>query len=259
MPDFLRACEEAARLGGEILQSWRKRFTAREKGPSDLVTEADLASQQAIQEFLAKEFPGFDFLGEESSPTANQPRMSDYRWIVDPLDGTVNYVHGLPNYGVSVALEHAGKIIAGVVYDPTGDECFAAAAGQGATLNGDPITPSRVKSLDQALVVASFPPKVQRHSVEVRRFTEVLVRSQSVRRLGSAALNLCYVAAGRLDAYWATSVQIWDIAAGILLLEESGAALRSLEGGKFQMERPQMIAASTAALAAELSAVLLSV
>jgi myo-inositol-1(or 4)-monophosphatase len=259
MSEYLRACEEAARIGGAVLDQWRHRVTAREKGPSDLVTEADHASQQAIQTFLAQEFPDFDFLGEESPLEEQRKKQSgEFRWIVDPLDGTVNYVHGLQGWGVSIALEQSGRMIAGVVYDPVSGECFRAAAGGGAWLNEQRIAPSSIRSLSSALVAASFPPRVQRHSRELRQFTEVLLRAQSTRRLGSAALNLCYVACGRLDAYWATSIKIWDCAAGALIVEEAGATLRNLEGGSPDLTDPKLIAASTPSLAAELSSVLLA-
>lgn len=247
MADFLAVCEQAARLGGEVLRSWQGKFSVREKGKHDMVTEADLASQQAIREFLTRHFPDHDFLGEEDGDAliALQSPAKAYRWIVDPLDGTANYVHGLPNYSVSIALEHEGEILCGVVFDPTSNECFAAAKGQGATLNGQRIEVSRCQLMDEAMIAASFPPHVQRDSLEIKRFVEVLVRSRSIRRFGSAALNLCYVATGRLDAYWATSVKVWDIAAGMLILQEASGIITSLEGGQLQLAKPELIAASS--------------
>ncbi len=258
MADFLAVCEQAARIGGQVLLDWQGKFKWREKGKHDLVTEADLASQQAIREVLLTAFPEHEFLGEEDGDAlaASHQVAKAYRWIVDPLDGTANYVHSLPNYAVSIALEHEGEILCGVIYDPTSSECFAAAKGQGATLNGKPIAVSGCTTLDQAIIAASFPPHVQRDSPEITRFIEVLLRSQSVRRYGSAALNLCYVAMGRLDGYWATSVKMWDIAAGYIILQEAGGLMTSLTGGPLVLARPEFVASSSPELNAALVEVL---
>ena len=258
MADFLAVCEQAARVGGQVLLDWQGKFKWREKGKHDLVTEADLASQQAIREVLLGAFPDHEFLGEEDGDAlaASHNVAQAYRWIVDPLDGTANYVHSLPNYAVSIGLEHEGEIICGVVYDPTSSECFAAAKGRGATLNGQTISVSDCRLLDQAMIAASFPPLVERDSPEITRFIEVLIRSQSVRRFGSAALNLCYVANGRLDGYWATSVKMWDIAAGMLILQEAGGLMTSLTGGKLVLAKPELIASASPELNAALVEVL---
>lgn len=247
MADFLAVCEQAARLGGQVLRDWQGKFRVREKGKHDLVTEADVASQHAIRELICSTFPDHEFLGEEDSDAlaASHRAAKAYRWIVDPLDGTANYVHGLPNYAVSVALEHEGQMLCGVVYDPTSHDCFVAQRGGGAKLNGEPLTVSRCQHLDEAMIAASFPPNVQRDSPDIARFIEVLVRCQSVRRLGSAALNLCYVGAGRLDAYWATSVKIWDIAAGMLIMQEAGGRITSLTGSPLVPEKPELIASAS--------------
>jgi myo-inositol-1(or 4)-monophosphatase len=221
-----------------------------------LVTEADLASQQAIQRILLEAFPEHGFLGEEQEPTSPDKLEADSRWIVDPLDGTTNYVHGLPAFSVSIALEHRGDLAVGVIYDPVADECFTAAANRGAFLNGERIAVSLCQSLDQALAAASFSANVARDSEEVRRFLELLGECQAVRRLGSSALNLAYLAAGRLDAYWATSVKIWDVAAGVLLVREAGGVVTNVEGGTFDLSQPCFAAAATPPLHQQLVAAL---
>lgn len=245
MPDFITVCQQAARAGGAVLLDWQDRFQAREKGPRDLVTEADLASQEAIREIVLGAFPDHDFLGEEDTPEQiAQSQTADrreYRWIVDPLDGTTNYVHQLQTFAVSIALERDGKIVAGTIFDPVMDECYTAEAGKGAFLNGTRLQTSDCQSLDNALVAASFSANVSPGSEEVARFIEVLQHCQALRRLGSAALNLSYVAAGRLDAYWATSVKTWDVAAGILILCEAGGTVSGVDGSPFDLERPRFV------------------
>jgi len=252
VPQFIEVCERAARAAGELLLGMQHRVHVREKAPKDLVTEADVAAQGEIARIVLAEFPDHDFLGEEgsleASPPARSPANPRHRWIVDPLDGTVNYVHGLPSFAVSVALELGGQILAGVVFDPLLNECYRATAGGGATLNGRPLRTSSCSSLREALVAASLGANVERDSLEVRRFLEILYLAQSVRRLGSAALNMCYVASGRLDAYWGTSLKTWDVAAGALILQEAGAVLTSITGEPFRLETPLLLCAATAEL-----------
>jgi myo-inositol-1(or 4)-monophosphatase len=256
VPEFIEVCEQAARAAGELLLQMQHRVLIREKAPKDLVTEADVAAQREIARIVLAEFPDHDFLGEESgqgmSRSVTNGPSSGYRWIVDPLDGTVNYVHGLPSFAVSVALERDGKVLAGVVFDPLLQECYRATAGGGATLNGAPLAAGSCTSLASALVAASIGANVQRDSLEVQRFIEILYLSQSIRRLGSAALNMCYVAAGRLDAYWGTSVKSWDVAAGALILQEAGAVLTSIAGEPFCLENPALLCAATMGLHQEL-------
>lgn len=228
--------------------SWRDRFSTREKGPRDLVTEADLASQQAIRSILLDAFPDHEFLGEETDPVQASRQAvgeSDYRWIVDPLDGTANYVHQLQAFAVSIALEYRREIIVAVVYDPVSGELYHAQAGEGAFLNGKRLATSGCLTPGQAMIAVSFPPHVQRDSIEIRRFIEGLIACQSVRRLGSAALNLAYLAAGRLDAYWATSVKNWDVAAGVLLVREAGGIVTHIGGGELDLDDPQFLASAS--------------
>lgn len=260
MADFLEICRQAAMAGGQVLLSWRDRFSTKEKGRRDLVTEADLASQRAIREILLGAFPDHDFLGEEADPDYITPKRSsapaEYRWIVDPLDGTANYVHKLQAFAVSIALEHRGNIVLGMIYDPVSGELYHALAGRGAYLQGARLATSGCTSPEQAMVAVSFPPHVARDSIEIRRFVEAIVACQSVRRLGSAALNLAYLAAGRLDSYWATSIKIWDVAAGFLLVREAGGIVTHIDGGELDMGNPEFLASASPTLHQEILDVL---
>ncbi len=248
--DFRIAAEEAARLGGQILQSWVTKFTAQEKSPANLVTEADLASQAAIFEFLHREYPDHGFLGEEN--LLEHGNDSSYRWVIDPLDGTSNYVHRFPYYAVSIGLEHRGRMIAGAIYDPNRDEMFSAALGQGATLNGSPIHVSCNNTLKQAMCVASLPVKVTRQHPAIQKFLDILEAAQTVQRTGSAALNLCSVACGRIDAFWSQSLKPWDMAAGVLIVTEAGGTITQTAGGEFQLALPDLLATNGTELHSEL-------
>ncbi|MEK6236165.1 MAG: inositol monophosphatase [Planctomycetales bacterium] len=250
MSDLLEAAEEAARIGGEVLLRWAGKIAAREKAPADLVTEADLESQEKIREYLLGRFPDHDFLGEEGAPA--EIRNSEFRWVVDPLDGTLNYVHGLANYSVSIALQQENRMIVGVVCDPLTGECFRAEENQGAFLNNQPLKTSGVDQLSQALVAASFAPQIQPGLPEVDAFLRVLFACQGLRRMGSAALNLCYVASGRMDGYWATSTHLWDVAAGMLILREAGGIFTAFDGQPFDLEKPNFIASANAPLHGQL-------
>ncbi len=255
MREFLSVCEQAARAGGQLLLDWQHRFTPREKGLRDLVTEADVASQQAIRDILLGRFPDHDFLGEEdaSFPTTTKTSgNSEYRWIVDPLDGTANYVHHLPAFAVTIALQKAGETVLGVVFDPVSGEFFHAVQGAGAFLDGKSVQTSGCTSPEQAMVAVSFAANVPRGSLEIARFVEALHSCQSVRRLGSAALNLAYLAAGRLDAYWATSVKIWDVAAGLLMVQEAGGTVSRLDGGPLDLANPEFLASASQPLHGEM-------
>lgn len=254
LDDFLEVCRRAAFAGGKQLRDWAGRFAVKEKGPADLVTEADFASQEAVREVLSAAYPDHGLLGEENG--ASTEGRDGYRWIVDPLDGTTNYVHGLAQFAVSIALERHGTPLVGVVYDPTADECFAAARGRGAWVNDRPLRVSSVERLSQALVAASFPPKVRRTDAVIEEFLNIVERAQAVRRMGSSALNLAYVAAGRLDGYWAKDTKTWDIAAGWLLVREAGGMLTNMSGGECELAKPQFVAAATPSLHAEIRAAL---
>ncbi|MBL8850752.1 MAG: inositol monophosphatase [Planctomycetaceae bacterium] len=251
--ELREVADAAARLGGRILQDWRAKFTAREKSPKNLVTEADLASQHAILEFLLAHYPDHQFLGEEDLCRAGS---APYRWIIDPLDGTSNYVHGFPYYAVSIAVEHHGELVAGAVYDPNRDEMFTAARGAGATRNGERIEVSTPRELSQALCMASLPMKAQRTDLQVQRFLKLLEAAQHVQRTGSAALNLCGVACGRIDAFWSNSLMPWDMAAGVLLVREAGGRVTTTAGGTFDVNVADLLTSNGPPLHDAVAAVL---
>lgn len=240
MRDYAQTAEEAARRAGHVLRAWSSKFTVREKSRSNLVTEADEASQAAIFQFIHGRYPNHRFCGEEglSVEEGNSP----YRWVIDPLDGTTNYVHGFPYYAVSIGLEHQGEMIVGAIFDPVRDDMYLAVRGEGASLNRRPLHCSDVTELGQALVIASLPVATSAHDEAVRRFLKVLPAAQTVQRTGSAALNLANIAAGRVDGFWSTSLKPWDMAAGILLVEEAGGRISKIDGSRFQLEEPDLLA-----------------
>jgi myo-inositol-1(or 4)-monophosphatase len=249
--DLLQVGIEAARIGGEILQDWSNRFTPREKSPANLVTEADLASEKAIYEHIVARFPDHRFLGEEG--LNKNEGDSPYRWIIDPLDGTSNYVHKFPYYAVSIGLECNEELIVGVILDPNRDEVFTAIQGEGAFLNEQPIQVSVRDRLSEAMCMASLPVKTDRDNVAVRRFLDILEEAQTVQRTGSAALNLCAVASGRIDAFWSTSLQPWDMAAGVLIATEAGGSVTTCENGNFSVHVQNLLATNGTELHTELS------
>jgi myo-inositol-1(or 4)-monophosphatase len=244
--DLLTVCETAARAGASELRAWLGRFQARQKAPRDLVTDADLASERAVRGVIAAAYPDHGILGEEA-PDATQLDLP-FCWVVDPLDGTINYAHGFPCYAVSVAVTHRGKLLAGVVYEPERDECFTAAAGAGARLNGQPIEVSPVTLVEEAMVAISFPAVVTEDAPDVRAFLNVAPHCQAIRRTGSAALNLAYVACGRLDAHWAHQINPWDSAAGVLLVQEAGGTATGSDARPYDVAAGHYLAAGTRAL-----------
>ena len=221
-----------AREAGAILQDYAERgFQITHKGRIDLVTEADLASEKYIKALIRSHYPSHRILAEESGISGS---VDDYCWIINPLDGTTNFSHGFPCYAVAIGVEHNGEMIIGVVYDPTREELFAAERGSGATLNGNKIQISDVDKLELALVVSGFPYDVRERIDEYlpawRRFLE---RAQGVRRLGSAAIDMCSVAAGRMDGFWERGLNPWDTAAGWIIIEEAGGRVTKLNGAPF--------------------------
>lgn len=262
MSEYIRVCEEAARAGGAILLEKLGKVQAREKAPADLVTEADLASQQRVTQIVLDAFPDHDVLGEEDVPdhrsdstpsNSNQPDFpnkanGNFRWIVDPLDGTTNFVHGVPHFCVSVALQHGQQILVGAVFNPISKECFTASAGRGAFLNGRPIHTSRVSRLSESLCAVGFPPGAQGDTPDLHAFLQALPACQALRRTGSAALNLCFVAAGRFDAAWSFATKIWDMAAGTLLVSEAGGVVTPPDNAGECLESGHFLACSNAEL-----------
>lgn len=244
-PRFLAVAVEAALAAGRLQRHYfRGDLKIEKKGIIDLVTEADLAVEQDIRERLARHFPTHTVLGEEaaqSAPTGASP----YRWIVDPIDGTTNFAHGLPLFCVSIALEVDGRVEVGVVHVPMLDELFTAERGMGARLNGRRLSVTHESSLIDSLLVTGFPPQAaDRRGEQLAVFGEFLGRARAVRRLGSAALDLAFVAAGRFDGFWEHSLHAWDVAAGALLVEEAGGRVTDFSGGAFDNFGGQLLASN---------------
>lgn len=240
-----QAAEAAARQAGQILLDWVGRFSVRLKGKQDPVTEADLAAQEAVRGYLQRQFPTDQFLGEETDPSHNAALDPMKRtWIVDPLDGTVNFVHGVPFYCVSVALAVQGQPVVGVIYDPVRKECFAGAQGQGTTCNAVPVQVSPTADLGEGLFVAGLPADVAKNRSAIEVFSRMSLRSLSLRRMGSAALSLAYVATGRFDAFWAHHNYPWDVAAGIVLVREAGGKCSKLDQTSCTLDAPDLLASN---------------
>ena len=252
MNSFMATAEEAVRGGGAVLLEMLGRVNVREKGPADLVTEADFASQETVRKIVLGEYPEHGLIGEEDIPGTQTPGDGEYRWIVDPLDGTTNFVHEVPHFCVSLALEREGQLLVGAVYNPVTEECYLAEAGKGARLNGQPISTSQVSDLSQGLAALGLPAVVNSESPDLRLFNEALGRCQAIRRTGSAALNLCYVASGRFDVAWSYCTKVWDIAAGVLMIREAGGVIESPDGGEFDVHRGQVFSASSEVLMEQL-------
>jgi myo-inositol-1(or 4)-monophosphatase len=246
---FVGVASEIAREAGALLRGYYEKGVKTEyKGDVDLVTEADRASEALIKRRLGEAFPEHGIYGEEGT----RERMGgEYRWYVDPLDGTTNFAHGFPVFCVVLGLERRapgladdqdGEMVAGVIYDPLRDELFSAERGQGAWLNGRPIHVSKAKKLQEALTATGFPSQKRHKSPNVHFYQEITLRSHGVRRAGSAALDLAYVACGRLDGYWEFNLNPWDTSAGYLLVEEAGGTVTHFDGGKFTLDSREVLA-----------------
>jgi myo-inositol-1(or 4)-monophosphatase len=237
---------QAARDAGRVLSDrYGRAIQVRSKGDIDLVTEADLAAERLIIERIRSHYPRHSILAEEAGEVEMVGgQTSEYKWIIDPLDGTTNYAHGYPVFCVSIALEHEGRVVLGVVYDPLRDELFAAERGEGATLNGRRVRVSETADLNGALVCTGFPYDVRERSEFVRHFANFIMHAQSVRRDGAAALDLAYVACGRFDAFWEEGLRPWDVAAGVLLIEEAGGRVSHYDGADFHIYTPPIAASN---------------
>ena len=254
LTEILATAVEAAHLGGKVLQDWVGRFSVSEKSRANLVTEADHASQELIHQTIVARFSDHGFLGEEG--LCHESETSDYRWVIDPLDGTSNYVHGFPYYAVSIGVEKGGELVAGVIFDPNRDETFAATLGGGATVNGQPISTSGETDLAATMAMASLPVGGDEHDPAIQRFLKSLKHLQTVQRSGSAALNLACVACGRIDAFWSSSLKPWDVAAGVLIVQEAGGAVTNLEGGRIDIMVSDILATSSRKIGKELTDIL---
>ncbi len=225
---YLETAVDIAREAGALLANYFERRVPYElKGEFDLVTEADRASERLVVERLRSHFPAHSIVGEEGG---GYEGGSEYRWFVDPLDGTTNFAHGFPVFNVTLGLERAGETIAGVVYDPIRQEMFAAERGAGAYLNNRRIKVSPVKQLADSLASTGFPSRKRRHNVNIHFYYQLAMATHGVRRTGSAAIDLAYVACGRLDFFWEFGLKPWDMAAGTLLVREAGGRTSDMLG-----------------------------
>jgi myo-inositol-1(or 4)-monophosphatase len=243
---LLNFAVQIARDAGLILTErlGRKSLQVRNKGTIDLVTEADLAAERFIIERIQTHHPRHRILAEESGATVEVERSSEFKWIIDPLDGTTNYAHGYPCFCVSIALERAGEVVLGVIYDPMRDEMFAAERNEGATLNGRRIRVSEVDDLNRAMVCTGFPYDVRDRGDFARHFAAFIMQAQAIRRDGSAALDLAYVACGRFDGFFEEGLRPWDVAAGVLLVEEAGGRVSRYDGKPFDIYTPPILASN---------------
>jgi myo-inositol-1(or 4)-monophosphatase len=239
---YLPAMASIAREAGALLMEYFDQHIKIEyKGEADLVTAADRKSEALIRERIRSHWPGHDVLGEEEGL---RDTGSEFRWYVDPLDGTTNFAHGYPVFCVSMALEHRGKMIAGLCYDPTRNEIFMAERGQGAYLNEQPIHVSKVSRLAESLLATGFPSHKRHKNPNIYFYHQITLRTHGVRRPGSAALDLCSVACGRFDGFWEFNLNPWDTAAGVLIVEEAGGSVTDFHGGAFQLNSRETLASN---------------
>jgi myo-inositol-1(or 4)-monophosphatase len=244
MKKFLSVAWRAARLaGGLIRENWQQAKEVHYKSTINLVTATDRQAEEKIVDLLLKNFPDHSILAEEE--TAIVAPGSDYRWIIDPLDGTTNFAHSYPQFAVSIALEHEGQVVLGVVYDPLREEGFSAIKGEGALLNDRPISISKIPELDKALLATGFPYD-HRENIDfyLKFFRAFAKRSQGIRRAGAAALDLCYLACGRLDGFWELKLHPWDTAAGTLIVREAGGTVTDFSGKPFSISGEETLASN---------------
>ena len=240
---YISEAEKAALKAGHMLRmNFHKTRKIHYKGKIDLVTHFDTLSQKMIFDHLAACFPGHDFIAEEG---LSDKKGSDFRWIIDPIDGTTNYAHKFPVFCVSIALEHTKKIVLGVIYDPMRDEMFSAVEENKAFLNGEKIKVSSVNELDKSLLATGFPYDVRESDVNnLNHFNNFVVRAQAVRRCGSAAMDLCYIACGRFDGFWELKLNPWDVAAGTLIVKEAGGKITDFQGTEFNINGSEILASN---------------
>ena len=238
--DLISPMQAMAREAGSLLMDYfRQHVKIEYKGDVDLVTVADRKSEALILERIRHQFPAHDVMGEEG---ARIETGSEYKWYVDPLDGTTNFAHGYPVFCVSLAVERRGRRIAGVIYDPTRDEMFSAELGSGARLNGEAIHVSATANLGECLVATGFPSHKRHKSPNIYFYHQITLRTHGVRRAGSAALDLCNVASGRYDGFWEFNLNPWDTAAGALLVQEAGGRVTRFDGAPFRLDSREVLA-----------------
>jgi myo-inositol-1(or 4)-monophosphatase len=241
---MLNFAKETARGAGNILlEKFGKKIRVSKKGDIDLVTEADLASEKYVIERINTQYSQHAILAEESGVISGSDD-TQWKWIIDPLDGTTNYAHGYPCFCVTLALEHRGELVIGVSYDPTRDELFAAERHQGASLNNKSINVSETRPLTESMLVTGFPYDLARHENLAGIFKSFLLKSRAVRRDGSAAIDLAYVACGRFDGFWEEGLNAWDVAAGILMIKEAGGKVTDFDGGDVDIYNPPFCASN---------------
>ena len=245
-PVFLATATEIVLQAGDIQLARRASgFTVDKKGAIDLVTEVDLECERLCRRIIRERFPDHDVLAEELSSGPDERGRSSHRWVFDPLDGTTNYAHGLPIFCSSLALEVDGRREVAAVFDPTRQELFTAERGEGAFLNGRPVRVSSATQLVDALLVTGFPYDVHQGLGDlVELFAAFLGRARAVRRLGSAALDLCYVASGRFEGFWEQHLKPWDVAAGALIVEEAGGRISGMDGTGFNPASAHLVASN---------------
>jgi len=237
--DYLTVASEAAREAGALLREYLQKNVAVEyKGAFDVVTAADRASEQMVVQRLRNHFPHHTILGEEGFGVDTG---SEYVWHIDPLDGTTNFAHGFPIFAVSIGLEMNGEGVVGVVYDPTREEFFAAEAGSGAYLNNRRIHVSKIGDFENGLYATGFPPSNRKENRNVENFYQFSVLTHGTRRAGSAALDICSVAAGRLEGFWEIGLKSWDVSAGVTILNEAGGRTTDMQGGAFVSGGPHLV------------------
>jgi myo-inositol-1(or 4)-monophosphatase len=241
-PQFVPAMAEIAREAGALLMGYfHRRVKVEYKGDVDLVTEADRASEALITKRIRERWPGHNIMGEEGTRTE---QGSEYRWYVDPLDGTTNFAHGYPVFCVSLGLEHKDERVAAVIFDPTREEMFTAEKGGGAFLNGQPIHVSTVGNLAECLVATGFPSHKRHKNPNIFFYHQITLKTHGVRRAGSAALDLCDVACGRFDGFWEFNLNPWDTAAGVLIVQEAGGRVTRFDGQPFRLDSRETLASN---------------
>ncbi len=239
------AIETAREAGQILLEKFGRKINISKKGDINLVTEADLASEKFIIEKIRSYYPKHSILAEESGESSVAGENGNaLKWIIDPLDGTTNYAHGYPCFCVTLALEHNGEIVVGVTFDPTRDELFAAEKGRGATLNGRQIRTSDTEKLSESLIVTGFPYNFKQRADFTRHLTDFMLYSRGIRRDGSAAIDMAYVACGRFDGFCEEGLNPWDVAAGVLLIEEAGGRVSYYDDSPFSIYAPPICASN---------------